>query len=330
MPAQPAESVLVTGGTGLIGAQVARSLLDRGLHPVLLDVVPDEGAISDMAGRVTVVSGDVTDRADVAMAMAMVSGGRVIHLASLLGTTTTRDPARGIEVNTIGTEIVFAAARAAGVQRVVWASSQSVYGRRDQYEALLGRGQVSEDDPAVPRDVYGGTKLLNELLAEHHAAMGLDVVGLRPVLTIGPARQSGAVGDLVGAWRDVIVSGHGVVRSPWSPQGRVNPIHVHDCAEQFVVTCLHPDRLRRLVYNTGTGEYRSVGEMGRAAVSIATDGSIDYEVSDDERVAALAIYDFADVDSSALRNELGWVARHDLESGLKACAEHWLSPQRGH
>jgi UDP-glucose 4-epimerase len=323
------EAVLVTGGTGLIGAEVARSLLARGIRPILFDAAPNADNIADIADRVTQVTGDVAVRADVESAIAMTRGGHVIHLASMLGTTTSRDPARGVAVNSIGTEIVFAAAHAAGVRRVVWASSQSVYGRRDQYERLLGRGTVTEDDPPIPRDVYGGTKLLSELLAEHHAARGLDVVGLRPVLTIGPAQQRGAVGDLVGAWRDAVVLGAGVVRAPWSPHGLVNPIHVHDCAELFVATCLHPRALRRLVYNTGTGEYRSVGDMCRLADAIVPGSSITYEPGD-ALTASLPAYDFADVDSSALRNELGWTARHDLDSALRLCAEHWLQTAAVH
>ena len=182
----------------------------------------DEAAVNRGAD-VTVVAGDVTDRSAVFAAIKVHGVSRIIHLASLLGTTTSLDPTRGINVNSIGTEHVFSVAKEASLERVVWASSQSVYRRRGQYESLLGGGTVTEDDPPIPRDVYGGTKLVNELLAEQCAASGLDVVGLRPVLTIGPAQQFGAVGILINAMRDAVVSGHGVVGAPWTYTGRSIP-----------------------------------------------------------------------------------------------------------
>lgn len=102
-------------------------------------------------------------------------------------------------------------------------------------------------------------------------------------------------------------------------------MHVHDCAEQFVETCMRPDPMKRLVYNSGTGEYRSVGEMAELAAGLSPGASIDFERDGaSPTVESLADYDFADVSSEALRDELGWRARFDFTTGIRNCADHWL------
>jgi nucleoside-diphosphate-sugar epimerase len=181
-------TVLVTGGSGLIGRAVTDNLLGRGARVVVFDAAP---SAHDGQAGVTHVQASVLDVEALDEVFARERVGAVIHLASLLSPPTSAAPRNGLLVNSMGTLNVFEAARDHEVRRVVWASSSSVFGRRDGYEAITGKTLVGDGDLLSPQDLYGGTKAFNEVLGLHYRGRGLDVVGLRPVLTYGPGPQSG-------------------------------------------------------------------------------------------------------------------------------------------
>ena len=318
------ESVLVTGGTGLIGAHVARRLLAVGCRPVLFDAAPSAANIQDLNGQVTVERGDVSDLTDLLRVVRKHSVERVIHLAAVLTIQAALNPSRALLINCLGTSHIFELARAFAFKRVVYASSAAVYAPRPCYDALLGRHRVNEADPPAPGDLYGSTKSMCEGLGAQAVRDGLDVVGLRPVMTFGVGRMTGAVGILNLAMRDATLTGRGVVTQPWLPETRINPMYVKDCADLFVRTCLFDKRLTKPVYNLGTGEYYGIREMMDMAVRSMPPGSrIDFEnrgaVESDG--VAVPVFDYADLDSSAIRGELGWAPEYGFAAGARECVE---------
>ena len=318
------ESVLVTGGTGLIGAHVARRLLAAGCTPVLFDAAPSDANIPDLRGKVTVERGDVSDMTDLLRVVRKHSVERVIHLAAVLTIQAALNPSRALLINCLGTSHIFELARAFAFKRVVYASSAAVYAPRPSYEALLGRHVITEDDLPAPGDLYGSTKSMCEGLGGQAIRDGLDVVGLRPVMTFGVGRLTGAVGILNLAMRDATVTGRGLVTRPWLPDTRINPMYVKDCADLFVKTCLFGKRLAKPVYNLGTGEYYSIREMMDLAVRSMPEGSrIDFEDRSAVEGDGVAVpsFDYADLDSNAIRGELGWTPEYGFGEGARECVE---------
>lgn len=173
--------VLVTGAAGFLGRRIAALLHARGVALRLFDVPAALPALQQLAatlGPAEALAGDIRERADVHRALAGCGG--VLHLAGVLTPTCSADPVLGAQVNLIGPLHVFEAARAQGLDRVVYASTAGVYGPHD------GR------QPA-PATHYGAFKLAVEGAAracwhEH----GLASVGLRPFVVYGPGRESGA------------------------------------------------------------------------------------------------------------------------------------------
>ena len=157
-------AIMITGGTGFIGAHLARRLLQAGETVVLFDAQPDRQAIQDIAERATVVRGDATALQDLLHAIKAHRVERVVHLAYIVGPENEQNPTRALHINCVGTNNVFEAARLEGLQRVVWASSVAVYGPRAYY----GKEDLDEDDPPQPTRVYGACKLFNEHMAEHY------------------------------------------------------------------------------------------------------------------------------------------------------------------
>lgn len=189
------EPYFLTGALGCIGAWVVKALVERGDRPIVFDRGTDVRRLraimdADAVGNVRFVAGDITDGRSVAGALVGSAARRVIHLAGLQVPTCKADPVTGALVNVLGTLNVFEAARAAGVERVVYASSAAVFGQGEDDEAL------DESDPCEPTTHYGVFKRANEGNARvYFQDFGLSSVGLRPFTVYGAGRDTGLTSD---------------------------------------------------------------------------------------------------------------------------------------
>lgn len=169
---------LVTGGAGFIGSHLAQALCWRGDRVRVLDDL-SSGRAENLGGLdAELVRGDVRDPAAVAGALQGVE--IVFHLAARVSVAETQgDPLGCYAVNLNGSLVLLEAARAAGVRRVVLASSAAVYGDAGE--------TVDEQTPARPVSPYGASKLAMEGAASMYAeAYGVPAVCLRFFNVYGP------------------------------------------------------------------------------------------------------------------------------------------------
>lgn len=161
---------LITGG-GFLGLRLAAVLGQQGHAVRVLDIAGPPQPGLDWH------TGDVGRLDDVVRALHGCQ--QVVHMAALLTPACAADPVRGAQVNLMGTLHVFEAARRAGLQHVVYASSAGVYG---------------PDDPTrpLPSTLYGTWKLAAEGIARSYfASHGIGSVGLRPFVVYGAGREVG-------------------------------------------------------------------------------------------------------------------------------------------
>jgi nucleoside-diphosphate-sugar epimerase len=165
--------VLVTGANGKLGRGVVTDLLSHGLDVVATDAVGPAGHLSDLG--VPLVHADLTD---LGQAMDVMTGvGSVIHLANI--------PAPGIEAaaatftrNTTMNFHVFHAATLLGVQRVVWASSETTLGL--PFDEPPRYVPIDEAHYPLPTSTYALSKVVTEVMAEQMATWsGIPFVALR-------------------------------------------------------------------------------------------------------------------------------------------------------
>ena len=206
------ETYLVTGGAGFIGSQLVARLLAEGAAVRVLDngATGSFDRLEGLSGRLEVVRGDIRDTVEVARAMAGVTG--VFHQAAEVSVPrSVADPIGTYAVNVTGTLNVLEAARAAGVRRVVMASTSAIYG----------------DDPEMPKretmaprpiSPYASSKLADEgLCAVYARCYGLETVALRYFNVYGPGQDPSSayaavipkMVDLVRQGRSPVIYGDG-------------------------------------------------------------------------------------------------------------------------
>jgi len=180
------DTVLITGGAGFIGSSLARAALDRGDTVRIIDDL-STGTRANLQGlQVELLEASILDAPALARA---VQGCRVVfHMAGQVSVArSVQEPGLTHEVNATGSMRVYEAARAAGVERVVYSASCAAYG---QTAAL----PITETTPSSPESPYAASKLMGELYGSAWSqSMGLEVVSLRYFNVYGP-RQDPAGG----------------------------------------------------------------------------------------------------------------------------------------
>jgi nucleoside-diphosphate-sugar epimerase len=244
--------VAITGGAGFLGLHLARRLLADGSSVRTLDTaaLDDRG----LEGAVEELRGDVRSESDV---RALVGGADiVVHAAAALPIQSSRDAIRSVNVE--GTATVLAAAREAGVRRVVLISSTAVYG-------VPERHPIHEDDPLVGVGWYGESKIDAELLAGAFSRRGLDVVTIRPKTFVGPERLG--VFEILFDWiregRRIPILGSGA--------NRYQLLAVEDLVDAVVRSFDAPVRGEAL--NIGAGSFGTVRDDLQALIDHARSSS---------------------------------------------------------
>jgi UDP-glucuronate 4-epimerase len=188
------ERILVTGAAGFIGSTLVDRLLAEGREVVGLDsfdpFYPEDQKQQNLASALDastfqLVRGDIRDADTVASVFGETRFNAVVHLAALAGVRPSLDrPAVFADVNVRGTSVVLEAAVNHGNPRVVFASSSSVYGERED-------GPFRETDPVErPISPYAATKRAGELVAHtFHHAHGLSVTCARIFTAYGPRQR---------------------------------------------------------------------------------------------------------------------------------------------
>jgi UDP-glucose 4-epimerase len=315
-------TVLITGGTGIIGSTMAEQLLAVDRSVVLFDLVPNlerVGPLQEEHGdRLRIVRGDVVLFGDLGRVIGDHDVEAVVHLAYTLGAESNANPQLASRVNVEGTMNVLELARILDVPRVLMASSIAVYGDDSMYEDSelpLREDAALHVAPGLP--VYGAGKLYLEKLCEHYArTYGLVIGGMRPSIVYGWGRRTGATG-----WMSGIVEGPALGRPAQVGFGeaRVSVVYVEDVAAQFV-TLLDADPSRfedQRFFNTG-GETCRVRDVAETVRGIVPEADIEVTDTGEAHLYGLA----ASVSDATMVERFGYRRRYGtLEEGIGAYIE---------
>jgi CDP-glucose 4,6-dehydratase len=309
------EVALVTGAQGFIGSWLAERLLDEGAKVVALQ--RDVPALSRfrLAGleeRCDVVQADLCDYESLLRVLGEYDVSIVFHLgAQTIVGTANRSPLSTFDTNVRGTYTLLDACRASGVlgdavRAIVVASSDKAYG---EHEELPYR----EDLALEPRYPYDVSKACTDLIARSYAAtygMPVAVTRLANVYGGGDFNFSRIVPDTI---RALIQGERPVIRSDGTPER--DYLYVEDAVDAYlaVLDSLADERRHGRAWNAGNGRPVSVRALVDTLIA-AAGADVEPEVQGEGKPAGEI--DRQWLDSSAIRAELGWEPRWELERGL--------------
>jgi nucleoside-diphosphate-sugar epimerase len=256
---------VVVGGAGLIGSHAVDQLLE---HDVKEVVIYDNfvrgryenlhGALRDPRVRIFEAGGDVM-QSDILRA-ALTGADGVFHLAALWLLQCHEFPRSAFDVNVRGTFNVMEACVGAGVKRLVYSSSASVYG-----DAV--REPMDEEHPFNNQNFYGATKIAGEaMLRAYHHRYRLDFVGLRYMNVYGPRQDyHGAYIAVIMKMLDAIDRGQGPTILGDGSEA-FDFVAVEDCGRANVCA-MQADTTDRF-YNVGTGKRTSLRELAEMLLEL--------------------------------------------------------------
>jgi nucleoside-diphosphate-sugar epimerase len=311
--------ILVVGGAGLIGSHITDLLLEEGVREVRVFDSLIRGTRDNLADalgdpRCRLIEGDIRNRAAVRAAMAGCDF--VCHQAAIRITLCAAQPRECLEVLVEGAFNVFEAAVAAGVRKVVYASSASVYGQAESFPTR------ESHHPYGNRTLYGAAKLFDEGIARHFYDMdSLASVGLRYFNVYGPRMDvTGAYTEVFMKWLDCIERG---VRPQIHGDGSatMDLVYVGDVARANVLALKAP--AADSVYNVASGTETSLLDLWRALQRVTGASHLEPEFHPPRKVGAMTR---RLADTAKAREDLGFVTRVSLDEGLRRLTE-WRSRQ---
>jgi len=191
--------VLVTGGSGFIGSNIVRRLLELEHEAVVLDDL-SSGFAENLVPGVPFFEADVRDAG--AVAAALEDCAVVLHLAASVGNARSiDDPVKDSQINVIGTLNVLESARRQGLRRIVFSSSAGIFGE-------LKTLPIDEDHPQDPDSPYGASKLAAEKMClVYNKLYGMHNVCLRYFNVYGVNQRYDAYGNVIPIFADRILRG---------------------------------------------------------------------------------------------------------------------------
>ncbi len=311
--------ILITGGLGFIGSNLARSLAVQGANVTLVDsLIPQYGGntfnIDDIQNKVVVNVCDVRDTYTMGL---LIQGkdylfnlaGQTSHLDSMT------DPHTDLDINAAAQLSILEVCRKENPDiKIVFASTRQLYGKPDYLP-------VDEKHPIRPVDVNGINKLAGEwyhLL--YNNVYGIRACALRLTNTYGPGmRVKDARQTFLGIWIRLLLEGKPIKVFGDGKQLR-DFNFVDDCVEALLLAGEN-NNANGKVYNLGSSEIIGLSDLAEIMVNLGVSGNYELGPFPADR-KAIDIGDYYS-DYSLITKELGWVPKIDLKEGLKRTLNYY-------
>jgi len=311
--------VLITGGLGFIGSNLARALFHQGAQVTLVDsLIPQYGGnlfnIADIRDKVDV---NICDVRDPHAMKHLVQGkdflfnlaGQTSHLDSMT------DPHTDLDINASAQLSILEVCRQNNPEiKIIFASTRQLYGKPDYLP-------VDEKHPIRPVDVNGINKLAGEWYhILYNNVYGIRSCALRLTNTYGPGmRVKDARQTFLGIWVRLLLEG-----KPIKVFGDGNQLrdfnYVDDCVDALLLVGA-TEQANGKVYNLGSHEVIGLKALAEMMTKLGYGGSIEIMPFPEER-KAIDIGDYYS-DFSMISDELGWLPKINLQQGLLRTVDYY-------
>ncbi|MBJ7470587.1 MAG: SDR family oxidoreductase [Solirubrobacteraceae bacterium] len=309
----PISTALVTGGAGFVGSHIARALVEQGASVRVLDNLSTGrlGNLHDVSSEVDVRESDL--RSPEAVAEAVRGVDTIFHQAALPSVPrSVKDPRTSLEVNVTGTLNVLIAARDAGVRRVVFASSSSIYGANPE----MPKRESLVPEPISP---YAVGKLTAEGLCRSFSKVyGVETVALRYFNVFGPFQDPHSqYSAVIPLFISALLRGEAPLIHGDGEQSR-DFTYIENVVRANVLASSAPDAAIGRAFNIACGHRSTLNELvAQIAAAVGTEPRSTYGPSREGDVP----HSLADI--SAARETLGYAPQVDLAEGLRRTVDHY-------
>lgn len=306
--------LLITGGMGVIGSQVAERLVQAGYRPILFSRQRDERLIREILDRVDIELGDVLDLPRLLQAIKTHRVTHIVHAAAFVGAVSQANPALSVRVNVMGTVNVLEAARLLNVERVVYTSAKGVYGHVDGEYGHPTYKPLPEDHPKNPVRIYESAKFMGENVGLYYQAnLGVDFVALRFSTTYGPGKT--ARHGKMGVTSQLIENAlHGIpFRLAKGGEQKDDFVYNKDAAQAVYLACTAKGLAHR-VFNIGSGVGETLEDFARILKGYFPEAVIEIGPGLNYLDSPVSYYSVYAI--SPARDELGYAPRYDLAKGI--------------
>jgi len=287
--------ILVTGGAGILGAEITHQLLEAGHQITVADTATDPLRLASIRDRIAVERVDVGDQAAITALIARVRPQHLYHCAAVLGPEAEQDEVASFRANVAGTQYVLEASRRHGVERVCFVSTTGSNGAMS--------GVVTDDHLQRPGIVYGIEKLYGEqLCAWFRRRHTLDVRTIRYAQIAGPNCT------ICWVWAPAMIEDAIAGRVHHArfatPHSAMSMLHIHDAGRAAIELLAAPsEQLKRCTYQVVDGPRVTTAQDLAEALARRFPG-FSVQWSGPGQPGTLIGYD-----DSPARSDWGWTAR---------------------
>jgi len=305
------KNILITGGLGFIGSNLASRLVEIGSHVTLVDsLIPEYGGnlfnIADIENRLRVNISDVRDEHSMRYLIQEQDylfnlAGQTSHMDSM------QDPYTDLEINCRSQLSILETCRHFNPDiKIVFASTRQIYGKPDYLP-------VDEQHLLRPTDVNGINKMAGEWYhILYNNVYGLRACALRLTNTYGPRmRIKDARQTFLGIWVKLLVEGKSF--EVWGGEQLRDFTYVDDAVNALLLTAIN-EKANGQIYNLGGCEVVSLREVADLLIKINGGGEFQVRVFPENR-KRIDIGDYY-ADNSLIHTELGWTPEVNLKEGL--------------
>lgn len=317
----------MTGGTGFVGASIARVLREAG-HDVVATyrTAPADAVrryLAGAGGAIELVQADVVSRERVVALFGEVRPDAVIHAAvqtTISPELERSDPDQMVAINVLGTTNVMAAAGRAGVRRAIYVSSSAVFPSSSTDDPPL-----TETDVTGPTRLYGITKYTSELIWRRMAELhGLSAASARIVAPFGPLESVSKSRNVMSPLQEWVTAAHDrrPIRLPAWPASK-DWTYVVDTARAIALLATAAV-LPHDLYHVGCGQLWTIEQVVAAIRRCYPDATIEHEANASKVNPSVGPFGLkAMLAIDRIRADVGFSPAYDLYSGIAAYAA-WL------